>query len=72
LSEITRLLKKPTVHRLATDLVAKRIRERGIYDYRLGLHLFELGQRARVAGQPVPTAGASPPKLSPTPSSSCT
>jgi DNA-binding IclR family transcriptional regulator len=46
LSEITRLLKKPTVHRLATDLVAKRIRERGIHDYRLGLHLFELGQRA--------------------------
>jgi DNA-binding IclR family transcriptional regulator len=29
LSEITRLLKKPTVNRLATDLVAKRIRERG-------------------------------------------
>lgn len=46
LSELARLtgLKKATVHRLATDLVAHRMLERGGYGYRLGLHLFELGQ----------------------------
>ncbi|MGW3284302.1 IclR family transcriptional regulator [Streptomyces sp. NPDC001002] len=47
LSELARQtgLKKTTVHRLATDLVAHRMLERGGYGYRLGLHLFELGQR---------------------------
>lgn len=46
LSELARRtgLKKATVHRLATDLVAHRMLERGGYGYRLGLHLFELGQ----------------------------
>ena len=46
LSEIARQtgLKKATVHRLAADLVAHRMLERGGYGYRLGLHLFELGQ----------------------------
>jgi DNA-binding IclR family transcriptional regulator len=38
-------LKKPTVHRLATELVAHQMLERGGYGYRLGLHLFELGQK---------------------------
>ncbi|MET7992658.1 IclR family transcriptional regulator [Amycolatopsis sp. NPDC005232] len=46
LSELARRtgLKKATVHRLALDLVAHRMLERGAYGYRLGLHLFELGQ----------------------------
>ncbi|MDV7241798.1 MULTISPECIES: IclR family transcriptional regulator [Rhodococcus] len=46
LSELARRtgLKKATVHRLAMDLVAHRMLERGGYGYRLGLHLFELGQ----------------------------
>lgn len=46
LSELARRtgLKKATVHRLAADLVAHRMLERGGYGYRLGLHLFELGQ----------------------------
>jgi DNA-binding IclR family transcriptional regulator len=46
LSELARQtgLKKATVHRLATDLVSQRMLERGAYGYRLGLHLFELGQ----------------------------
>ncbi|HVV22655.1 MAG TPA: IclR family transcriptional regulator [Pseudonocardiaceae bacterium] len=46
LSELARRtgLKKATVHRLATDLVAHRMLERGGYGYRLGLHLFELGE----------------------------
>lgn len=46
LSELARLtgIKKATVHRLASDLVAHRMLERGGYGYRLGLHLFELGQ----------------------------
>lgn len=46
LSELARQtgMKKATVHRLATDLVAHRMLERGGYGYRLGLHLFELGQ----------------------------
>jgi len=38
-------LKKATVHRLAADLVAHKMLERGGYGYRLGLHLFELGQK---------------------------
>ncbi|OBJ87904.1 IclR family transcriptional regulator [Mycobacterium asiaticum] len=38
-------LKKATVHRLATDLVAHRMLERGSRGYRLELHLFELGQQ---------------------------
>lgn len=47
LSELARLtgMKKPTVHRLASDLLAKRLLDRGTYGYRLGMHLFELGQR---------------------------
>lgn len=47
LSELARLtgLKKATVHRLAADLVAHRMLERGGYGYRLGLRLFELGQQ---------------------------
>ena len=47
LSELARLtgLKKPTVHRLASDLLAKRLLDRGTYGYRLGMHLFELGQQ---------------------------
>jgi IclR family acetate operon transcriptional repressor len=47
LSELARLtgLKKATVHRIATDLVTHRMLERGAYGYRLGLHLFELGQQ---------------------------
>ncbi|QUQ72426.1 IclR family transcriptional regulator [Kutzneria sp. CA-103260] len=47
LSELARQtgLKKATVHRLAADLVAHRMLERGGYGYRLGLHLFELGQQ---------------------------
>jgi IclR family transcriptional regulator, acetate operon repressor len=51
LSELARLtgLKKATVHRLASDLVGKRMLERGTYGYRLGLHLFELGQRVPVS-----------------------
>lgn len=46
LSELAREtgLKKATVHRLATDMVSHRMLERGAYGYRLGLHLFELGQ----------------------------
>lgn len=46
LSELARQtgMKKATVHRLATDLVAHRMLERGGYGYRLGLHLFELGE----------------------------
>jgi IclR family acetate operon transcriptional repressor len=46
LSELARQtgMKKATVHRLAADLVAHRMLERGGYGYRLGLHLFELGQ----------------------------
>jgi len=46
LSELARQtgMKKATVHRLATDLVEHRMLERGGYGYRLGLHLFELGQ----------------------------
>ncbi|MEE6178685.1 IclR family transcriptional regulator [Mycobacterium sp. 050134] len=46
LSELVRLtgLKKATAHRLAADLVAHRMLERGAYGYRLGLRLFELGQ----------------------------
>jgi DNA-binding IclR family transcriptional regulator len=37
-------LKKATVHRLAADLLAHKMLERGGYGYRLGLHTFELGQ----------------------------
>jgi len=50
LSELARItgMKKPTVHRLATDLVAQRLLDRGHYGYRLGLHLFELGQRVPI------------------------
>jgi DNA-binding IclR family transcriptional regulator len=47
LTELARLtgIKKATVHRLASDLVAHRMLERGAYGYRLGLHVFELGQQ---------------------------
>lgn len=47
LSELARLtgIKKATVHRIASDLVAHRMLERGAYGYRLGLHVFELGQQ---------------------------
>ncbi|OBH08770.1 MULTISPECIES: IclR family transcriptional regulator [unclassified Mycobacterium] len=47
LTELARLtgIKKATVHRLASDLLAHRMLERGAYGYRLGLHVFELGQQ---------------------------
>jgi IclR family transcriptional regulator, acetate operon repressor len=47
LSDLARMtgLKKPTVHRLAAELVGHRMLERGTDGYRLGLHLFELGQQ---------------------------
>ncbi|ORJ61125.1 IclR family transcriptional regulator [Mycobacterium simiae] len=63
LSELVRLtgMKKATVHRLATDLVAHRMLERGPYGYRLGLRLFELGahvpasRRLRTCARPFMT-----------------
>jgi IclR family transcriptional regulator, acetate operon repressor len=50
LSELSRRtgIKKPTVHRLAADLVEHRMLDRGTYGYRLGLHLFELGQQVPI------------------------
>jgi IclR family transcriptional regulator, acetate operon repressor len=51
LSELARRtgLKKPTVHRLATEMVRYRLLDRGAYGYRLGFHLFELGHRVQVS-----------------------
>ncbi|QIK67169.1 IclR family transcriptional regulator [Nocardioides sp. HDW12B] len=50
LSELTARtgVAKPTVHRVAGDLVALRLLERVGSDYRLGARLFELGMRASV------------------------
>lgn len=47
LSELARRagLPKATVHRLALDLVACRLLDRDGTSFRLGVHLFELGQR---------------------------
>jgi IclR family transcriptional regulator, acetate operon repressor len=58
LSELARQtgIKKATVHRLATELVAHRILERGNYGYRLGLHLFELGQQVPASRRLVQSA----------------
>ncbi len=47
LADLARLtgIPKPTVSRIANQLVSRRVLERGRYGYRLGLVLFELGQR---------------------------
>ncbi|MFF9105161.1 IclR family transcriptional regulator [Streptomyces rubrogriseus] len=51
LSELARRtgLKKATVHRLATELVERRLLDRGAYGYRLGFRTFELGHRVQVS-----------------------
>jgi len=51
LSELARRtgVKKPTVHRLATEMVRHRLLDRGAYGYRLGFHLFELGHQVQVS-----------------------
>jgi len=51
LSELARRtgLKKATVHRLATELVERRLLDRGDYGYRLGFRTFELGHRVQVS-----------------------
>jgi DNA-binding IclR family transcriptional regulator len=51
LSELARRtgLKKPTVHRVASDLVSRRLLDRGAYGYRLGFHIFELGHRVQIS-----------------------
>jgi IclR family acetate operon transcriptional repressor len=51
LSELARRtgIKKATVYRLATELVERRMLDRGAYGYRLGFRTFELGQRVQVS-----------------------
>ncbi|MGW0738038.1 IclR family transcriptional regulator [Streptomyces sp. NPDC002851] len=51
LSELSRRtgLKKATVHRLATELVERRLLDRGAYGYRLGFRTFELGHSVQVS-----------------------
>ncbi|MEU3982830.1 IclR family transcriptional regulator [Streptomyces sp. NPDC026672] len=51
LSELARRtgIKKPTVHRLATELVERRLLDRGAYGYRLGFRTFELGHSVQVS-----------------------
>jgi IclR family transcriptional regulator, acetate operon repressor len=51
LSELARRtqIKKATVYRLATELVERRLLDRGAYGYRLGFRTFELGQRVQVS-----------------------
>jgi IclR family transcriptional regulator, acetate operon repressor len=51
LSELARRtgVTKPTVHRLATEMVRHRLLDRGAYGYRLGFHLFELGHQVQVS-----------------------
>lgn len=51
LSELARRtgLKKATVHRLATELVERRLLDRGVYGYRLGFRTFELGHHVQVS-----------------------
>jgi DNA-binding IclR family transcriptional regulator len=40
---------KPTVHRLAGELVKHRMLRRGEHGYELGFHLFELGQQVPIS-----------------------
>ncbi|MCI3273386.1 IclR family transcriptional regulator [Streptomyces cylindrosporus] len=51
LSELARRtgIKKATVHRLATELVERRMLDRGAYGYRLGFRTFELGHSVQVS-----------------------
>ncbi|GHH82104.1 IclR family transcriptional regulator [Streptomyces sulfonofaciens] len=51
LSELARRtgLKKATVHRLATELVERRMLDRGVYGYRLGFRTFELGHHVQIS-----------------------